>query len=154
MYINERVQMIFIELSRYNQTVTFMNCSFYQNENAWRALISVSIIFDLANTTCLNPTNITIENSIFLNNNNNNSPVLYFADEHMLTCSANAIIIGLVYIHHNSVHEHTIAMFGMTVNLTGPVIISNNTAQNAAVMLFDSCDILFSKDIQYLLYTN
>ena len=142
-YTDGYMSMVLIELSRYNQTITFRNCYFGENENAWKALIFVLLVFDQSNTTCVNLTTVTLENSNFFKNN---SPLLYFSGKQILNCT-NVLNIGPVHIHNNSAHEHSIAMFNMTVNLTGPVTISNNTAWNTAIMLFDSCDVLFNKEV-------
>jgi len=63
------------------------------------------------------------------------------------------VVIGPVNIIHNTVHTDT--KYGMMyahntfVNIQGPVAISNNFIHNY-IALFESSDVLFSKEIKFI----
>ena len=128
-------------------TINFTNCTLKHNIN-WKFLILAASIYI---KNCWMSSVVTLHGS---NIENNRSPLLYFDGKSSKRgCIVNVTIEGPVTIASNSLYDITdygvLHMRHIIVNLHGPVIISDNTAQiTDYLMLFESCEVQFSGEIK------
>ena len=117
-------------------TFTISNCTFTDNHK----ITSVKITGDFLNGQ--EPTNITIKDCNFLHNNGQLLNVWSYEQ-----CNTSIIMTGSIYIYNTTGYFDMTYLYQVVVQTSGSILIVRNHVDR--VMVFESCDVMLSKNMTF-----